>query len=225
MIQEHNGQGTVDEKIPPTSQVNRQLDCAVEPQPTDVKEQDRNVAIDGTGHICASEASSGSSPSTTTADLEKALSNVNAANKEALAPRNVLTNATPNPDSTEHAALHGHSPASEHSYPEGGIQAWLVVFGSFTGMTAGFGLMNTVGTFQAYLSTHQLADYSPSLVGWIFSIYIFLAFFCGVQIGPIFDAKGPRWLVLAGSVSLVGGTFAFAESSSMFSSKTLSRID
>lgn len=29
------------------------------------------------------------------------------------------------------------------TYPEGGLKAWLVVFGSFCGMTAGFGFMNT----------------------------------------------------------------------------------
>lgn len=88
-------------------------------------------------------------------------------------------------------------------YPEGGVRAWLVVFGSFSGMTASFGLMNTIGTFQAYISTHQLSSYTPSAVGWIFSLYVFLGFFCGVQIGPVFDAKGPRWIVVAGTVCLL----------------------
>jgi len=31
----------------------------------------------------------------------------------------------------------------ENDYPEGGFRAWLVVFGSFTGMMACFGIMNT----------------------------------------------------------------------------------
>lgn len=72
--------------------------------------------------------------------------------------------------------------------------------------------MNTIGTLQAYITTHQLAAYSESTNSWIFSIYIFLSFFCGLQIGPIFDAKGPRLLVIVGSVLLVGSTFALAES-------------
>ncbi|KAI9841835.1 MAG: hypothetical protein M1838_003410 [Thelocarpon superellum] len=72
-------------------------------------------------------------------------------------------------------------------------------------MTACFGQMNSIGTFQAYISTHQLQDYSPSTTGWIFSLYVFLAFFCGVQIGPVFDARGPRGLILAGSVIGVTG--------------------
>jgi len=104
----------------------------------------------------------------------------------------------------------------DNTYPEGGFSAWLVVFGSFSGMVASFGILNSVGTFQAYLSTHQLAHHSPASIGWIFSIFAFLTFFCGVQIGPIFDAKGPRWLVAAGSVFLFAGLMGVAESTSMF---------
>lgn len=90
--------------------------------------------------------------------------------------------------------------ADGNTYPEGGLEAWLVVFGSFMGLSASLGLVNTIGTFQAYLQDHQLKEYSPGNVGWIFGVYSFLTFFCGVQIGPVFDAKGPRFLVLAGSV-------------------------
>lgn len=112
----------------------------------------------------------------------------------------------------------GTSPKTQPdvTYPDGGLQAWLVVLGSFSGMLASFGLMNTVGTFQAYLITHQLAHEFPSAVGWIFSIYTFLAFGCGLQIGPVFDAKGPRWLVFGGSVCLVVGMIGVSESSSMY---------
>ena len=104
----------------------------------------------------------------------------------------------------------------EVTYPDGGLQAWLVVLGSFSGMLAAFGLMNTIGTFQAYLITHTLANESPSAVGWIFSIYAFLAFGCGLQIGPVFDAKGPRWLVFGGTVCLVVGMIGVSESTSTF---------
>lgn len=88
-------------------------------------------------------------------------------------------------------------------YPEGGLGAWLVVLGSFSAVVPAFGLMNTIGTFQAYLSTHQLRDFDEGTISWIFSLYGFLSFFSGVQIGPIFDAKGPRILVMAGSVLLI----------------------
>lgn len=102
------------------------------------------------------------------------------------------------------------------AYPEGGLRAWLVVLGSFSGMAASFGLMNTVGTFQAYLITHQLASYPPSAVGWIFGLYVFLSFFCGVQIGPIFDAKGPRWIVVSGTICLLTGMVGLAFSTGMY---------
>ena len=90
-----------------------------------------------------------------------------------------------------------------NTYPEGGIEAWLCVFGSFCGLMGALGLMNSIGTFQAYLAQNQLRDKSESAIGWIFGLYAFLSFFCGIQIGPIFDAKGPRWLILSGSVLII----------------------
>ena len=114
-------------------------------------------------------------------------------------------------------------------YPEGGLRAWLVVYGAFSGMTASFGLMNSVGTFQAYLSTHQLSGQAPATIGWVFSIYTFLSFFLGIQIGPLFDAKGPRVLVFTGTLCMLGGTIGIAESTSKkpfitFARQTLTKI-
>lgn len=90
-----------------------------------------------------------------------------------------------------------------NTYPEGGKQAWLCVLGSFCGLMAALGLMNTLGTYNTWLSTHQLRDKTESAIGWIFGIYAFLSFFLGIQIGPLFDAKGPRHLVFSGSVLLM----------------------
>ncbi|KAF3002415.1 hypothetical protein E8E13_003272 [Curvularia kusanoi] len=92
--------------------------------------------------------------------------------------------------------------ADEVTYPEGGAEAWLCILGSFLGLVAALGMMNSVGVYHSYLAEHQLRGYSESTISWIFSMYIFLAFFCGLQIGPIFDAHGPRLLVLAGSILL-----------------------
>jgi MFS family permease len=89
------------------------------------------------------------------------------------------------------------------TYPEGGTKAWLVVFGSFCAMLTAFGLMNTIGVFQAYLSENQLRQYDESSIGWIFSVYTFISFGAGIQIGPVFDAKGPRALIASGSVLCV----------------------
>lgn len=88
-------------------------------------------------------------------------------------------------------------------YPEGGRIANLVVLGSFCSMTGGLGLMNSIGIYQAWMSTHQLSSLSHSQISWIFGVYNFLIFFGGLQIGPIFDAKGPRLLMWTGSALLV----------------------
>lgn len=92
----------------------------------------------------------------------------------------------------------------QETYPEGGLQAWLVVAGSWFAMIASMGLMNSIAVFQAYTLSHQLKGTSESTVGWIFSIYTWLAFFGGVYIGPVFDKYGPKWLVVAGCACTVG---------------------
>ncbi|RFU23641.1 hypothetical protein B7463_g12697, partial [Scytalidium lignicola] len=94
-------------------------------------------------------------------------------------------------------------PDNKDEFPEGGLKAWSVVLGSFCGSFAVFGIINISSAIFQYLQTHQLRDYSPSQIGWIFGFELFLTFFCGAPIGPIFDAYGPRWLLLPGSVLLI----------------------
>ena len=88
-------------------------------------------------------------------------------------------------------------------YPEGGTRAWLSVLGSLCGMMCCFGLIYTIGTFQTYLAHNQLRLYSTADVGWIFGVYLFIAYFSGIQTGPLFDAQGPKVLMGAGSTCLV----------------------
>lgn len=88
-------------------------------------------------------------------------------------------------------------------FPEGGLEAWLVVFGSWCAMTATFGITNTTGFLQAYLAENQLKDYSESDISWIFSVYLFLFFFGGVQVGPIFDTYGLRFVLIPGCVGTI----------------------
>lgn len=96
------------------------------------------------------------------------------------------------------------------TYPEGGRAAWLVVLGAWCSLTASYGLYNTVGVFEASISRDILPDVSKSNVGWIFGIYAFVTYFCGVQIGPTFDAKGPRELLIAGSICTLVAIFALS---------------
>ncbi|KAE8423676.1 MFS monocarboxylate transporter [Aspergillus pseudocaelatus] len=97
-----------------------------------------------------------------------------------------------------------HQPSqNEEKYPEGGLRGWLCVFGSFMGLVGSLGLINSIGTFQAYLETHQLQQYGSGKTGWIFGLFTFLTFFGGIQVGPIFDARGPRLLVCFGSLLIM----------------------
>lgn len=61
-------------------------------------------------------------------------------------------------------------------------------------------MMNSVGIFQAWWLEHQLSDYSASSVGWITATFIAANLGLALNIGPIFDRFGPRWLVVAGSI-------------------------
>ena len=112
-------------------------------------------------------------------------------------------NGSPFPSSSPTPAGDEH----EEVFPEGGTRAWLSVFGSLCGMMCCFGLMNTIGTFQAYVVQHQLSSYSAADVGWIFGLYLFVAYFSGIQTGPLFDAQGPKLLMIAGSTCLVATIF------------------
>lgn len=99
----------------------------------------------------------------------------------------------------------------EYKYPEGGSKAWLVVFGAFMMLICTFGMMSSVGVFQSYWETHQLETYSSSTVGWIPSVFVFLNLMLGIQIGPMFDRYGPRWIILTGSILYIITFFLLAE--------------
>ncbi|CRK38700.1 hypothetical protein BN1708_007867 [Verticillium longisporum] len=42
------------------------------------------------------------------------------------------------------------------------------------------------------------------MIGWIFSLYLFVVFFVGIQVGPVFDKYGPRLVVAIGGVLMAG---------------------
>lgn len=69
------------------------------------------------------------------------------------------------------------------NFPDGGWRAWGVVLGSWCAMVPSFGLMNTIGVFEAWLADHQLKDYSKASIGWIFSLYVFFLYFGSIQVG------------------------------------------
>ena len=91
----------------------------------------------------------------------------------------------------------------DEDFPEGGLRAWLVVFGSFCAMFMVFGIVNSTGAFQDYFSSNQLRSYSSGQIGWIFSLNLFLVFLCGIYTGVIFDAHGPKIVLAVGSLAMV----------------------
>ena len=118
------------------------------------------------------------------------------------------TCSTPAPPGTIDAEEFANNPTSDSSdddddFPEGGLRAWLVVFGSFCTMFMVFGIVNSTGAFQDYLSSNQLRDYSSGQIGWIFSLNLFLVFFCGIYTGRIFDVHAPKVLLAVGSLAMV----------------------
>ena len=74
----------------------------------------------------------------------------------------------------------------DEKYPEGGLQAWLVVLGSWCAMVPSMGLLNTISVLHAWTSTHQLSEYSESSVGWIFGVFSFFLYFAGAQVGMFY---------------------------------------
>jgi len=152
--------------------------------------------VDGTGHV--NEAPQ--VPQSDWAGLEKGAVDPNHSGSGRGSP------SDPEPDSLAIGSVPlGLIPSAQdphETYPEGGREAWLVVFGSWLALFSSLGLMNILATFQAYVSTHQLSQYDEGTTGWIFSLYTFLCFFLGIYIGPIFDKYGPRWLILSGTLSM-----------------------
>ncbi|KAF7555680.1 hypothetical protein G7Z17_g2022 [Cylindrodendrum hubeiense] len=59
------------------------------------------------------------------------------------------------------------APVAE-AYPEHGLKAHSVTIGAWLTLFPASGLLNSAGTFQAYLLENELAGYSESKVGWIF---------------------------------------------------------
>ncbi|CAG8979407.1 hypothetical protein HYALB_00010498 [Hymenoscyphus albidus] len=100
---------------------------------------------------------------------------------------------------------------ADYTFPEGGTQAWLVILGGFSIISGTFGLISSVGLFQSYWLEHQLKGYSERDVVWIAAVSVFLNLFLGVQVGPLFDSHGPRYLFAFGSLLYILSCVLLAE--------------
>ncbi|GME65167.1 MFS transporter [Neofusicoccum parvum] len=124
----------------------------------------------------------------------------------------VVDTRTSRPQAGQDTANDSGSYVEEPDYPEGGLQAWLVIVGAWCAMIPSMGLLNTIGVLQAWVAEHQLQNYSESTVGWIFSSYAFFLYIGAAQVGSVFDRYGVKPLVIPGSIGMVASTMCLSVS-------------
>lgn len=117
--------------------------------------------------------------------------------------------------SPEESQQESHQISDHRQFPDGGWKAFSVVVGSHIGLIVNFGILNSVGAVQTYVSAHQLAGENVSSVSWVFSVYLCLPFLLGVFVGPVFDSRGATTLLIASTVLLFGGFMAVSFSKSI----------
>ncbi|PIL26829.1 MFS general substrate transporter [Ganoderma sinense ZZ0214-1] len=100
---------------------------------------------------------------------------------------------------------------AEDCIPDGGLRAWLVVFGVSLGMGAFIGPMNAWGTWQAYYQDNLLQDRSSSDIAWIGSVQSALGYGPGLIVGRLFDMGYFRLPTFISSVLFVACIFLTAE--------------
>ncbi|KAK0384878.1 hypothetical protein NLU13_7356 [Sarocladium strictum] len=105
------------------------------------------------------------------------------------------------------AAHDEKSLASPPAVPDGGLQAWLQVLGSWVILVETSGLVSTFGVCETYYKTVMLPNDASSAISWIGSVQGSLPFFVGVLAGPLFDAGYFRELLASGLFLVVFGQF------------------
>ena len=80
----------------------------------------------------------------------------------------------------------GMNPAD---FPEGGLEAWLVVFGGWCALFCTFGLVNCIGVFEEYFVHGPLSSYGASTTSWILGIQVWVMTFSGVVVSA--SSRGP----------------------------------
>ncbi|KAI5924012.1 major facilitator superfamily domain-containing protein [Camillea tinctor] len=99
------------------------------------------------------------------------------------------------------------SPDRALARQDGGLEAWLVLLGSFIVMISTFGLINSFGVFQTYYETELLSNHSSSDISWIGSLQAALLIMFGVVSGPLYDMGYFRGLTAAGLFLVIFGQF------------------
>lgn len=152
-------------------------------------------------------------PSTTTRSRTNKAKNDDFDNGDNSELKSISSNETatiPHDHDVDHTGKEAMFAQDDLEYPEGGFKAYTVVFGAFMGLTPCFGLLNSLGAIENYISDNQLADVDSSVVAWIFSIFLLVNFTSCIFSGTFFDRNGARIPLIIGAVLLCGGLFATA---------------
>ncbi|QKD48704.1 major facilitator superfamily domain-containing protein [Fusarium oxysporum Fo47] len=104
------------------------------------------------------------------------------------------------PDESAPAPLAESGVAGHRDFPDGGVQAWLQVAGSFA-----LYFNHLYGVFQNYYETELLAGTSASVISWVGSVQIFCFVAVAVITGPLYDMGYCRSLIIAGAAFETGG--------------------
>ncbi|KAL4892315.1 major facilitator superfamily domain-containing protein [Aspergillus ambiguus] len=89
--------------------------------------------------------------------------------------------------------------------PNGGLKAWLQVFGTFFIFFNTWGILNTFGAYQTYYETGALFVSTSSNISWIGSVQSSLLLIVGLATGPLYDAGYFYTLLGSGSFLIVFG--------------------
>lgn len=96
----------------------------------------------------------------------------------------------------------------ELEYPEGGREGWSTVVGGFIGLLVAYGVMNTMGAIESYVTEHILVDENAVSISMIFSVYSFIMLLFMMVGGVIFDVYGYKQLFVVGGILTCGGMIA-----------------
>ncbi|KAK1585259.1 major facilitator superfamily transporter [Colletotrichum navitas] len=119
-----------------------------------------------------------------------------------------LTPAAVDPESraATDTAQQPSKPSAPGPVPDGGLEAWFQVLGSWVILAQTWGLVNAFGVYQTYYE-RTLHDVAPSAISWIGSLQGALLMMVGPISGPLYDAGYFRELLWAGMFLILLGMF------------------
>ncbi|KAK1546711.1 major facilitator superfamily transporter [Colletotrichum paranaense] len=114
--------------------------------------------------------------------------------------------ADPEPQANLAAGAEPLTTSTPGPVPDGGLEAWIQVLGSWVILADTWGLVNTFGVYQTYYE-RTLPGVTPSAISWIGSLQGALLMMVGPISGPLYDAGYFRELVWAGITLIILGMF------------------